>query len=325
MIDYINLWLDIIENMNNDNTYKLAWGRALIEIVYEHKDDGNDFVISFVQIDEKMLKYYWNQTYFFNLKQSPGKKPIVVQETEKCIEFVKNIRQSNIPVWFDKAQQDLLSDPNFYQKRINAIAKTLEHDVCWRFKRIKRDHHQRLVDLDIYRLDRKAMIVTFTSEEIKQLKDYAFILSQLMNYKWAQLLEKFNSAPKIALKVKGISDAKIRRNNLSKFKHILLSQMKDGNIIDFYTGKVLEENDISIDHVIPWSFMYSDDIWNLVITSKSVNSSKSNSIPSEEVIERLEKRNKELVEIVKEPKYHEELQTAIDNNYVQKFYVALSM
>ena len=182
-----------------------------------------------------------------------------------------------------------------------------------------------LVDLDIYRLDRKAMIVTFTSEEIKQLKDYAFILSQLMNYKWAQLLEKFNSAPKIALKVKGISDAKIRRNNLSKFKHILLSQMKDGNIIDFYTGKVLEENDISIDHVIPWSFMYSDDIWNLVITSKSVNSSKSNSIPSEEVIERLEKRNKELVEIVKEPKYHEELQTAIDNNYVQKFYVALSM
>lgn len=71
--------------------------------------------------------------------------------------------------------------------------------------------------------------------------------------------------------------------------------------------------------------MYSDDIWNLVITSKSVNSSKSNSIPSEEVIERLEKRNKELVEIVKEPKYHEELQTAIDNNYVQKFYVALSM
>ncbi|WP_305151131.1 HNH endonuclease domain-containing protein [uncultured Dubosiella sp.] len=101
--------------------------------------------------------------------------------------------------------------------------------------------------------------------------------------------------------------------------------MEDGNIIDFYTGKVLEANDISIDHVIPWSFMYSDDIWNLVITSKSVNSSKSNSVPSKKVIRRLEERNKELVEIVKDPKYHEELQVAIDNNYVQKFYVALRL
>ena len=25
MNDYIRQWLEIIENMNNDNTYKLAW------------------------------------------------------------------------------------------------------------------------------------------------------------------------------------------------------------------------------------------------------------------------------------------------------------
>ena len=34
--------------------------------------------------------------------------------------------------------------------------------------------------------------------------------------------------------------------------------------IDFYTGDELDMDDISVDHVIPWSFMYSDDIWNLV-------------------------------------------------------------
>lgn len=33
--------------------------------------------------------------------------------------------------------------------------------------------------------------------------------------------------------------------------------------IDFYTGNELDMDDISVDHVIPWSFMYSDDIWNL--------------------------------------------------------------
>ena len=29
MNKYIQDWLDVIEYMNNDNTYKLAWGRAI--------------------------------------------------------------------------------------------------------------------------------------------------------------------------------------------------------------------------------------------------------------------------------------------------------
>lgn len=30
---YISKWLIIIEQMNNDNTYKLAWGRAILECI----------------------------------------------------------------------------------------------------------------------------------------------------------------------------------------------------------------------------------------------------------------------------------------------------
>lgn len=68
--------------------------------------------------------------------------------------------------------------------------------------------------------------------------------------------------------------------------------------IDFYTGDELDMDDISVDHVIPWSFMYSDDIWNLVLTSKSHNSSKSNHIPSKEFFEQLNQRNKALIETI---------------------------
>ena len=35
-------------------------------------------------------------------------------------------------------------------------------------------------------------------------------------------------------------------------------------IIDFYTGKTLNDKEIEVDHVIPWSYLYSDDLWNLV-------------------------------------------------------------
>lgn len=33
MNSYIKQWLEIIENMNNDNTYKLAWEELLLNYV----------------------------------------------------------------------------------------------------------------------------------------------------------------------------------------------------------------------------------------------------------------------------------------------------
>ena len=70
--------------------------------------------------------------------------------------------------------------------------------------------------------------------------------------------------------------------------------------------------------------MYSDDIWNLVLTSKSNNSSKSNSIPSEEVIEKLKQRNARLVGLLA-TKFDNELKESIEKDLVDKFYFECRM
>ena len=67
MNSYIKQWLEIIENMNNDNTYKLAWGRAIIELCFETNQLDEQVTFTFQYIAKKMIKYYWNQTYFFHL------------------------------------------------------------------------------------------------------------------------------------------------------------------------------------------------------------------------------------------------------------------
>ena len=322
MPDYIKDWLEIIENMRNDNTYKLAWGRAILEIILEIDKIEDENIIDFNQISLKMLKYYWNQIFFFDLKQSASrtKIPEVVQETEKCIEFVNDKRNFNSPIWFDKAEVYLIKDRDFYDNEITRISTTLKKDVCWRFMNINKQTK------DLYKLDRENKTIMLTRLQVQYLKEYAIVLSQLLNYRWAQLLEKYNNSPRIALKVKGISDEKIRRNNLTKYKEILLNQMDQGKIIDFYTGDILEENNISVDHVIPWSFMYSDDIWNLVLTSRKFNSSKNNSIPTEEMIHKLEERNNDLIKTIdKSSVYYKDLKMAIENNYVEKFYLSYRM
>ena len=63
---------------------------------------------------------------------------------------------------------------------------------------------------------------------------------------------------------------------------------------------MLKEEEISIDHFIPWSYIYSDDLWNLVITSKSYNSTKTNKRPSNEYLEKLKEQNLQLIDILKD-------------------------
>ena len=279
---YIKEWLSVIDGMDNTNTYKLAWGRAIVELCHVTDASEHVTVFKFEQIGEYVLKYFWNQTYFFKLYQGPSKsKPRVQQITEKVIAYYQNKAQSRLPVWFDLAYPVLVKDRRQYDHFLNEVANALKVDVCWRFTKIGKDN------LDLYNLDRVHKTVTLTKHQHELLKDHAFVLSQLLNYRWAQLLEKFNQSPRIALKVKGSTDEQIRRSSLTRFKQALLKQFPDGKIRDFYTDDLLDPNDISIDHVIPWSFMYSDDIWNLVITSKVNNSSKSNRIIEEQYIEKL--------------------------------------
>lgn len=320
MNKYIQDWLEIIENMNNDNTYKLAWGRAIIEIAMSLKIVEENNLIRFEMIAHKMIKYYWNQIFFFNLKQSANSKkpPVLVQQVELLINQYKLLTNSSIPVWFDKAEIILKQDHDFFYQIINKSAKKLKDDVSWRFMNVNKK------TLYIYHLDREKLYITLTKKQILLVKEYHFVLSQLINYKWAQLLEKYNNTPRIASKVKGISANTLKRNNLSKYKKILLKNC-NFNPIDFYTGEILHENDISLDHVIPWSFMYSDDIWNLVFTSKSNNSFKSNNIPKEEVIKKLKERNQLLLNTISDPKYKNELELAIQNDYVDKFYLAIKL
>lgn len=320
MNEYIGNWLKVIEQMSNDNTYKLAWGRAIIECLMFDKYKIEDYkvIIEFDDISEYMLRYYWNQIFFFDLKQSPNpkKEPVICQKTKELIHEYTRITLSTIPVWSDEGLQIIMNNnPSAYSEAIQKISKTLHENVSWRFKNI----HDEVIDLYEYDKENKDPRVIINADDAQSLREYGVIVSKLLNYKWAQLLEKFNYTPKIVNKVNGCSEAKLRRNNLTKYKNALLKQFEAGKAIDFYTDEELDINDISIDHVIPWSFMYSDDIWNLVVTSKSNNSSKSNRIPKEEVIEKLKKRNSKLVEIL-DGKFKEDLEVAIENGYVDKYF-----
>ena len=122
-----------------------------------------------------------------------------------------------------------------------------------------------------------------------------------------------------------MDDQKIKRKALSNFDKFLNLENKDH--ICFICGEKINKDDLSRDHIIPWSYMYSDDLWNLVYVHTGCNSSKSNITPSEERIECLKERNMRLQEALHR-EYHnksfsllEEFDYAIEHEYVDKFYL----
>ena len=319
MEKYLKSWLDIISGMANENTYKLAWDRGIIEsILAKEYNEHSDYIeVSFSVIAEKMLKYYWNQEFYFKLQQGPNsnKKPVILQITQELIYKYTKEKDSMIPVWYDKAKGVVFKDDNYHQLIIKKLVKAVSQDVCWRFLKVRKEIEP------VYVLDKENKLIKIEKKDLEIIKQYGIILMQLLNYRWAQLLEQFNKSPKIASKVKGLQENKIKRNNLNKYKEELLKQFEKEKPVCFYTGDVIEEKDISVDHVIPWSFIYSDDLWNLVLTTKSYNSSKSNSIPEEKDIKKLIQRNKYLTQIDIKKSEKQKIINALENNWIDKYYL----
>ena len=312
---YIEQWYTVIEKMRNTNTYKLVWGKALLDLVVQENKES----LSFLTISETMLKYYWNQIYFFNLKQGPlNQEPILFQLVEKAILHYQQVSQSNQPVWFNIALPVLKQDQVFFKKLIKDFASTLVKDVSWRFPKIEDE------EVNLYKIEKKKPLfkseVIFSIEQVDLLKADGILLMQFLYFKWTQLLEKFNQSPRIANKVAGSQAQSIRRKSLKVYKDILLTLYENKPIIDFYTGKELNIEDVSIDHFIPWSYIYSDDLWNLVITSKSHNSKKSNKLSEKKYLAKIKEQNLLLIRKINNLSLKEYLQDAIKNNYLEKFY-----
>lgn len=318
MNEYLSKWIRIIEEMKNDNTYKTSWGRAIVECAYleefEIKDDT--VIMHQTSIVNKMIKYYWNQTFFFGLSQ--GKSPVILKHVKLMIEKYKN-DVSTYPVPWNEAESFFIfKNKKFYDAKVSAIISNAKINVCPRFKNVSNKE-----TLDIYEIDNQKKLLYFKLQDINVIKEYAFVLSKLFNYKWAQLLERFNTAPRISSKVSAAAQREIKRKSLKKYKDLLLDFYKNREIRDFYTDEIIDINNVHIDHVIPWSFVFSNDIWNLVITKSSVNISKSNRPPTEAALKKLRIRNSKLLNYFEELNnpIKKEIQYSLEHNVVEKLYV----
>ena len=79
--------------------------------------------------------------------------------------------------------------------------------------------------------------------------------------------------------------------DLSIYRKILAEEFESNNC--FYCGKKLQKG-VHVDHVIPWSYMKEDYLWNFVLACPACNIKKKDKLPNEPILSQVVVRNEEL-------------------------------
>ncbi|WP_336783350.1 HNH endonuclease signature motif containing protein [Paenibacillus illinoisensis] len=324
-MNFLEKWLHIIRNCSFDNTYKMAWAKAITEIAVEQEEAVPTEEIILVEVPlrdiaEKVLRYYFEQTIFFALQQSsnPVKPPVMVTIAKLLINAYQARTGSMKPVKWFRSNIEIVCSVE-YKKAVSSTVKALKSDVSYRFLRVEGKEVE-----GVYQYQQKADSLFMQRGDLLTLKSNCLIVFDAINYRWTQMLENFNHSPRLSKKVRIIDEDQVRRKPLGKFAEFIEAENPECRC--FLCGEIIEAETPAIDHVIPWSYLYSDDLWNLVYAHQSCNSSKSNVIPSEDMILRLEARNQALHDYLKENtklnKHVSDLELAIESNLVRKFWIA---
>lgn len=265
----------ILNNKYLMNSYKLYWLAGIIEEIKK----GNE-IISFRKIVGWMVAKSWYSLLKFKLNLGVKDRLYVLvhyvyqisnlKETAKQEEIISFIEHSNdielekkIHHFYSYVPNRLLSP--FYASELKEISENLRSNHIIELSN-KQPTFYKIRDEHIY-INQKWMDYITNNLPIIE----GWILSKLVLF-----LQKRNpNVPSIINKIN--APQKRDLNKAIKFWKEIQSLQ---NIKNIYTNEKLYNSDFSIDHFIPWSFVLHDQLWNLIPVSKSINSKKSDKIPS---------------------------------------------
>ena len=245
------------------SSYKPALLKALVRLVR----GGARAPISFLQIGDEFVDLYWGQTVVFRFREAAT----ITAEPE----VLRRIRSAS-----DLSGVRRLSGlPNDTRRRSDReMARVLRINVLDRFHRSAPIGMRRLYD---WRAGDDC--ITTDNGMLAFMRSSGHALETIANHWWARYLERVNMlAPLIIEKVERNG---AERGSLAKYLKIL--RVTDSTRC-FYCERLVGEGETPhIDHFIPWSFLLSDPLWDLVLSCASCNLSKSDVLPDARYLEKL--------------------------------------
>ncbi|MGI0086896.1 MAG: HNH endonuclease [Nitrosotalea sp.] len=269
-------FVSILTKGKKDNTYKFALARYLLD--YSSRPTES-LEIPYGDIASSFLKYYWHQECKFRIRQNFHK--------EKPPSVIRIIREEfgtkYVPDSFKEMPADIIKRA---EKKILAKVFGSEEQktsqVVPRFQNISVGSKVKRNQI-FYDYNDSSQVLLLKPKALEFFRKNYVVLLKGVILEWAKFLEKVNTLPRLIAK---IESAEIRRHSLRKY----VTLFRDFDHC-FYCNSRLERGDIHVDHFIPWSYIFDDEAWNLVLSCSKCNLKKRDSLSQQDFLKELIKRN----------------------------------
>lgn len=258
---------------NTSATYKFYWFVALMDIVVKEQRTK----ISFWEIVARMIAESWYPIHYFKL--SFGKSDSLY------VQSLALQKELNIPIDADKTKIKQLLTSKINDNRVKSLLRVFTLNVPYRFlspwikyttdkdvvSRSQQFENECLYSINGDFVEVNKNWIDYLSEHYLILRDFAF-------WNLTEFLQKRNpNVPDVPSKL----IKPIQRDSLTKQHKFWDSYIETvGNITCIYTNKPIYPKQYDLDHFVPWSFVSHNLLWNLIPADSSINSSKSNNLPS---------------------------------------------
>jgi 5-methylcytosine-specific restriction endonuclease McrA len=277
-MSYMNSVAHILERGQFTNSYKFALLRSLA--AFGMKSGKGETVVKTEQLAENFVKLFWPLTLRFNIRQAtvPDKEPVVMR-------YIRD-EASALDLSPETPLRDFQKNySNLYSKLVLKVSKNAFGNVIPRFHTVGRG---RVTPL-LYEASNEGILISANSRGFLQQNHKALDLLAIGS--WVKFTEKFTSAPRLYEKIQGLA---FKRSALKPYREFFQSVL--GETECFYCGgSILPQP--HVEHVVPWSFVAEDKVWNLVLSCKDCNFKKSSQTPTNSFITKLVRRNEKILSL----------------------------
>lgn len=270
------------------NSYKFYWFLAILNSL-QKTDDSR---ISMQDLSLQMVATVWYPLDYYKLSFGPQDQlkqivkyisgQLTVSTKQNAPDLLRQLRaqltESELANVYQRVKQLLRWVPfRFIRPFFEAETKGLpDHQVNNAIVELANQNTKAP-----YRFDGESIVVNETW--IRYFQRHQYILRGFINWHLVRFLQKNN--PNVA----AIADKLERRDNrdfkiANPFWKTYLAQHPKLTCI--YSGQPVTLDNLSIDHYLPFSFVAHDQLWNLIPTTKTVNSAKNDWLPDEQYFDK---------------------------------------
>ncbi|WP_069791239.1 HNH endonuclease domain-containing protein (plasmid) [Cyanobacterium sp. IPPAS B-1200] len=274
------------------NSYKYLFFSALLDILERNLFDCE--LISFRELVVEMLANAWYPHVFFKL--SFGKQDQIatkldqlnIQSKDEAITrkniLISVINQYNVDDVINSLMRYVpfrLIRP-FFAEELQGIK---DYSINSNVTKLSTQLFEQKKPLYCFNCENYKLIdsIILHPEWVNYIRENFLIVKGWVAWEWLNYMQKNNSnVPNLARKLFPLVQRKSLAEQAKYWKLIIEKQP----IKCIYSNNILDKNSISVDHYLPWSFVAHDQLWNLIPSIHTVNSSKSNNIPSSNYLDK---------------------------------------